>query len=347
MSHKKVKNLVISIKFRTFAPVLDISEEIRKPIASEFVQYEQTLNESLHTDNLLLQQALQYVLSKRGKQLRPMLVLLSAKLCHGVTDKTLETAVAMELLHTASLIHDDVVDDSPMRRGAPSVHARWNNKVAVLLGDYILAKVIEITAQLRNLKILGIVANMGKTLSSGELLQLHANESIFISEEQYMRVIEQKTASLFAACAQGGAASSGATAKQESALTRYGKELGIIFQLKDDLLDYSELEIGKPTMQDLVDGKVTMPLICALARAPKEEAEAMRTLAEKVSSGEHTEQDLQTIQAFVVRYDGIGYTQKQMEIHKKTALEALNLFHTSATKGALVQLLQYAIIRNI
>lgn len=325
---------------------MNIIEEIKQPIAAEFSAFEQAFREALHTENPLLREALEHVLKTRGKQLRPILVLLSAKMCHGVNDKTIQTAVALELLHTASLIHDDVVDNSPTRRGAPSVHALWTNKVAVLVGDFLLARVIEITANLRNLKILNIVAEMGRTLSSGEILQLHANSSIWIEEDAYMRVIDQKTAALFAACTQAGAASSGASMKQESSLRQFGRELGLIFQMKDDVLDYSEQEIGKPTMSDIRDGKATLPLIVALQRASRQEADEIKALAEALPANREPAEALQRIQSFVLKYDGIRYSDRQMAAHKQKAQEALEAFHDTATKSALLQLLQYTIIRS-
>lgn len=315
-------------------------DEIKRPIAQDFLQFEEVFSAALHTNNPLLKEVLRYVNEKRGKQLRPILVMLAAQLCHGVSDKTLHTAVALELMHTASLIHDDVVDDSPTRRGAPSVHARWNNKVAVLVGDFLLARVIEITSNLRNLKILNVVADMGRTLSSGELLQLHADQSPWISEDDYYRVIQQKTAALFAACTEAGALSSGGTMHQVTALRKFGHELGMIFQIKDDVLDYSEQEIGKPTLADIRDGKATLPLIIALQRAPKKEAEAIRAIA----TGENI--DVETIYSFVLKYDGIGYACKRMEYHKQRALEALSCFRPGPAHSALVQLLQYTIIRS-
>ncbi|MBQ0034109.1 MAG: polyprenyl synthetase family protein [Bacteroidales bacterium] len=321
-------------------------DEIKRPIAEEFAQFEQAFREALRTDNPLLAEALEHVLRRRGKQLRPLMVLLSAKMCHGVNEKTIQTAVALELLHTASLIHDDVVDGSDTRRGAPSVNALWGNKVAVLVGDFLLARVIEITANLRNVKILNIVADMGRTLSSGELLQLHANRSMWISEDDYIRVIDQKTAALFAACTQAGAASSGATLKQETSLRHFGRELGLIFQMKDDVLDYSEQEIGKPTLSDILDGKATLPLIIALKRAPKAEADEIRQLAEELPHTTHQAENLQRIQSFVLKYDGIRYSEQQMMIHKKTATEQLASFHDQSVKSALLQLLQYTIIRS-
>lgn len=327
---------------------MDTIEQIKSGIRPEWERFEQAFREVFLSENELVQQVGDHLLKKRGKQLRPLLVLLAAKMCHGICDKTIDTAVTLELLHTASLVHDDVVDDAPTRRGQASVHAHWNNKVAVLSGDYMLAKVIAITAALRNQKILSIVADMGARLSSGELMQLHAGHSMWISEKDYFRVIEYKTAALFAACMQAGAVSGGAPARQETALRNFGKELGIIFQLQDDLLDFSDSDIiGKPTMSDIRDGKATLPLIIALQRAPKEEAEAIRQLCAghqgQAESDSHEFE--QRLTSFILRYDGFGYTRQQMEVHKKAALECLNTFHDSSTKAALIQLLQYTISR--
>lgn len=326
--------------------LMNTPADIKALISQEFQDYELAFERALRSDNPLLNDVGEYLLQKRGKQVRPMLTILAAKLCHGSNEKTIDTAVAMEMLHTASLVHDDVVDCSPMRRGVPSVQARWNNKVAVLGGDYMLAKVIELTANLRNLKIFNIVAEMGQTLSSGELLQLHANESMWISEQQYMRVIEQKTAALFAACMQAGAVSSGATMRQESALRAFGLELGLVFQLKDDILDYSDSELlGKPTMGDIRDGKATLPLLISLERAPQKESDEIRRLAESLPDQEDNRESLQTILSFVLRYDGIRYCQQQMELHKRRAIDYLSIFHNSSIKSALIQILEYTISR--
>ena len=218
--------------------MVNILSDIRQPIAEAWKQYERLMEQSLRADNKLQQEVLRYVGARRGKQLRPLLVLLSAQLCNPVTDKTLRSAVALELLHTASLVHDDVVDSSDTRRGAAAVHVKWNNKVAVLIGDYMLAKVIGLTAEVRNIRILEIVANLGKSLSSGEMVQLHVGQSMWIDEERYFQVIEQKTAQLFQACAEAGAESAGCTPRQRAALRDYGRFLGICFQIKDDIFDY-------------------------------------------------------------------------------------------------------------
>lgn len=344
--HSSKKNCNFACHFITN---MTKEQNILRPIEQEFKTFEKTFERTLQCDQPILKDVLQYLLTKRGKQLRPLLILLSAKLCRGITDKTIDTAVALELLHTSSLIHDDVVDASPLRRGHEAIHIRWTNKVAVLVGDFILAKVIQLVAQVRNAKILNIIANIGASLSSGELLQLHANATMWISEEQYYRVIEQKTAHLFAACTEAGSESSGGTMRQVSALRDFGLHLGMCFQLKDDVLDYSDSdELGKPTMGDIRDGKATLPLLIALQRAPKEEADRIRQLAEQLShNAPHIDayEAEQEIKSFVLRYDGIRYAYQQMQLHKEKAVDALAAFHDSTSKQSLIDILDYAINR--
>ena len=328
---------------------MDILSDIRRPVEGCWRSYERLMEQTLRSDNRLQQEILAYVGSRRGKQLRPLVVLLSAQLCNPVTDKTLRTAAALELLHNASLVHDDVVDSSDTRRGAASVHAKWSNKIAILVGDYMLAKVIGLVAEVRNTRILEIVSTLGKSLSSGELVQLHVGQSMWIDEERYMQITDQKTAQLFQACAEGGAESAGCTQRQRAALREYGRMLGICFQIKDDLFDYSDLEeIGKPTLSDLRDGKVTLPLIAALQRALPDEAEHIREIGEMIAAhSESIEQDkaLQEIKSFVLRYRGDEYAVQRMNECKKKAIEALSVFHDCEEKKSLLRLLDYAINR--
>lgn len=333
-------------------------EEIQRPIESELRIFEKEFVKELSSENQQFNELLQYIHQGRGKQLRPKLVLLSAALCQGITDKTIKTALALELLHTSTLIHDDVVDDSPTRRGLPALHARWNNKVAVLTGDYMLARVIQLVAETRNTQILNIVAQMGQDLSAGELLQLHNGQSMWISEQQYLQVIEQKTAQLFRACCEAGAASCMASPRQTKAMIDFGLALGMCFQLKDDILDFSDAEeIGKPTMNDIRDGKVTLPLLISMQRATKEEAETMRELCEALAEGRaHIKPDEaeQQIRNFVLRYDGIRYAYQMIEKYRVQALHALSAFRdtpeqpsqSQRAREALVALLEYAICRE-
>ena len=235
--------------------LMDTIAQIRQTIAEEFRQFENLYEQTMRSENVVLDQVLRYISAKRGKQLRPTLVLLAAKLCREVSDKSVRTAVAMEMLHNASLVHDDVVDGSAMRHGVPAVHERWSNKVAVLVGDWMLSRVIGALGEIRNAQILTIVSRMARALTSGELIQLHAGNSMWIGEKQYFDIIGKKTAELFAACTEAGAVSAGASSRQQTAMRTYGYELGLIFQLKDDVLDYSDSEeLGKPTMGDIRDG---------------------------------------------------------------------------------------------
>lgn len=302
----------------------------------------------MQSENTLLNSVLSHVHSRTGKQLRPLLVLLAADLCRGVTDKTIQTAVAFELLHTATLIHDDVVDSSPTRRGTPSVQAKWTNKIAVLVGDYMLSRVIDLIANLRNAPILNILSRLSSSLCFGELMQLHHDESMWIDEEQYFRIIDNKTAQLFASCTEAGAESCAATMRQVSALREFGRQLGICFQLKDDIFDFSDAEdIGKPTMSDIKDGKATLPLIISLKRASQAEAEHICLGAEGLIDGTANAADVeQEIKSFVLRYDGVRYAAARMHEHKNSAIEALRIFQDSPTKKSLIALLEYAVNRN-
>ena len=323
--------------------------DIRQPIEASWKRYERLMRESMQADERLQQAVLSFIAARSGKQLRPLLVLLCAQMCNPITDKTLRTAVALEMLHNASLVHDDVVDSSDTRRGQPAVHAQWTNKVAILTGDYMLAKVISLVAEVRNIRILEIVSNLGRQLSSGEMLQLHVGQSMWIDEERYLRIIDQKTAQLFQSCAEGGAESAGCTPRQRAALREYGHLLGLCFQIKDDIFDYSDLEeIGKPTMSDLQDGKVTLPLIIALQRAPQPEAEHIKALGDQLVAnelGNKVEMALQEIKSFVLRFKGDEYAVQKMLAYKKQATEALSIFRDSATKTSLLALLDYAINR--
>ena len=332
-----------------FSVIMANLSDIRQPIEASWKRYERLMHECMQADDRVQQTVLKYIASRSGKQLRPLIVLLCAQLCNPITDKTLRAAVALEMLHNASLVHDDVVDNSDTRRGQPAVHTQWSNKVAVLMGDYMLAKVIGLVAEVRNIRILEIVSNLGKSLSSGEMVQLHVGQSMWIDEERYLQVIEQKTAQLFQACAEAGAESAGCTPRQRAALREYGRLLGLCFQIKDDIFDYSDLEeIGKPTMSDLCDGKVTLPLIEALRRAPQSEAEHIRELGEMLAAHSESldhEKALQEVKAFVLRFKGDEYAVQQMLGYKKQAMEALKIFHDSAEKNSLLLLLDYAINR--
>lgn len=320
--------------------------DILSPISTEWKNYNAAFEQCVkQEDNELLEQIWHYISSRRGKQLRPMLVLLSAALSRQITDKTMDTAIAMELLHTASLVHDDVVDCSPMRRGQASVQDRWTNKIAVLTGDYLLSRVICQTAKIRNYPILQIVSDLGAGLANGELLQLHHNQSMWLTREQYYHVIEQKTAILFRACTEAGAISAGATYRAVTAMRHYGLNLGICFQIQDDILDWEPTsELGKPAMADIRDGKATLPLIIALERADRQEADEIRALCE--SDAIHDAHNLELLSDFILRYNGIGAARKVADEYCQQAIEALQFFRPSAFRDSLTQIATMALNRT-
>lgn len=263
-----------------------------------------------HTDGML-SQALAHIRQKTGKRMRPMLILLMARNYGAVTDSTLNAAVGLELLHTASLVHDDVVDESGERRGQASLNATYNNKVAVLVGDYLLSTALLHVAYTGNKQIVQYLAELGRTLASGEILQLSNIRSQGISEDVYYQVIRQKTAALFEACCAIGALSAGAAEADIVAAKGFGCNLGMIFQIRDDIFDYFEsADIGKPTGNDMAEGKLTLPVIYALNTVGDE---AMFALAHKVKEGTVTADEIAVLVDFTKKNGGIEYAQRRMD----------------------------------
>ena len=263
-----------------------------------------------HTDGML-SQALAHIRQKTGKRMRPMLILLMARNYGAVTDSTLNAAVGLELLHTASLVHDDVVDESGERRGQASLNATYNNKVAVLVGDYLLSTALLHVAYTGNKQIVQYLAELGRTLASGEILQLSNIRSQGISEDVYYQVIRQKTAALFEACCAIGALSAGAAEADIVAAKEFGCNLGMIFQIRDDIFDYFEsADIGKPTGNDMAEGKLTLPVIYALNTVGDE---AMFALARKVKEGTVTADEIAVLVDFTKNNGGIEYARRRMD----------------------------------
>lgn len=316
---------------------------IKQPIEKEFELFQQKFTDSFYTENPLLKIILEHVAEKKGKQMRPIIILLSAKMSKCVSEETLLSAVSLELLHTASLIHDDVVDVTMERRGVASVNAEWNNKIAVLAGDYILSKALEMASQTNNLRLFSLFSQIGKSMSSGELLQLSNSYNRISTEQDYFNVIRQKTALLFATCAEAGAVSVNASDEARACLHQYGEYLGFCFQLKDDIFDFSAgKEIGKPTMNDVQDGKITLPLIKAMENATAGELERIKTLIEQKS---FSAEEVNEIRQFVIDHHGIEQTYTIMEQQKNQALKALDFFPDSDAKTSLINILNYAIKR--
>ncbi len=319
-------------------------ESIKQPIIAEMQLFEKTFASALSTDNPLLLSVNEYVLQKSGKQLRPMLVILSAKLFGEINESTLLGALSLELLHTASLIHDDVVDDTLERRGKPSVNARWTNKIAVLSGDYVLSKALSSSAKTNDLAILKSMANIGMQLSDGELLQLVNGQISQTSEENYFTIIRKKTALLFSTCSEVGGLSLKVSEEDLIRLRNFGEYLGICFQIKDDIFDYTEnIQIGKPTGNDIRDGKLTLPIIYALRNSSGEERDQV---IDWIDKKEFSPDNIHAITQFAHKYKGVDYASEQMEIYKKKAIEELSIFPDSDVKKSLIVCAEYAANRE-
>lgn len=306
-------------------------QQISTPIATQIDAFQQAYQAALQSNNALLQQMVTHVNQSLGKQMRPMLVLLCAQLCGGITPATIHAAVSVELLHVASLIHDDVVDESDQRRGKPSLWASFQSKAAVLGGDFYLSAALSEAVKSQQLTIINGIANMGKKLVDGELLQLSGSKNAIYNQAYYFKVIEAKTAELFKTCAQLGALSAQHSSKQlvERAV-QMGLAIGICFQLKDDVFDYQQGEhIGKPVGNDVQEGKMTLPLLYVYEQASESEKATIKQAFDN--------KDVAYIQQLVSEKGGIDYTLEQINLYKQKALQYLQDFEDSPTRKAIEQ----------
>ena len=323
---------------------MDRSSLIIAPIIGEMEDFKHLFGESLSSSNLLLQQVIMHIRQKNGKMMRPMLVLLAAKLLGGVRPATLHAAASLELLHTASLVHDDVVDESTERRGQLSVNAIFNNKVAVLAGDYLLATALVQAGLTRNLGIIDLISSLGRELAEGELLQLSNVSNEQFSEDVYFEVIRKKTAALFAACTKAGALSVGADAEKTEFLRRFGEYIGLCFQIRDDIFDYYESkEVGKPTGNDMLEGKLTLPALYALNSTHDKEA---AEIALRVKSGKATPDEIGRLIAFAKQQGGIEYAVRTMNNQRDKALELLSFVPANEVTDALAAYINYVVERE-
>ncbi|MBQ8452812.1 MAG: polyprenyl synthetase family protein [Prevotella sp.] len=324
---------------------MDFLHQIKQPIAAEMDEFIDLFNASLTHEDGLLGQALLHIRQRAGKRMRPMLILLMARNFGVVSLQTQHAAVGLELLHTASLVHDDVVDESTERRGQASVNASYDNKVAVLVGDYLLSTALLSVARTGNQRIVEYLAELGRTLSNGEILQLTNIQNQEISEEVYYQVIKQKTAALFEACSAIGALSSGADEDRVEAAKRFGQNLGIIFQIRDDIFDYYDAaEIGKPTGNDMAEGKLTLPIIYALHRSPYD---SMMNLARKVKAGTVNPDEIAVLVEYAKQSGGIEYAEKRMYELRAECLHFIEKYTSDpAIRKALEAYLDYVIERK-
>ncbi|MCL2649525.1 MAG: polyprenyl synthetase family protein [Candidatus Azobacteroides sp.] len=317
---------------------------IIQPVEKEMKAFMELYEQSLKGHSSDFQSIIDYVSEANGKKIRPLLLLLTAKACGSINQNTLNYALVLELLHNATLIHDDVVDDTKERRGRASINAKYGNKTAVLVGDYILSIAIikAITAQ--NLEILEIISNLAKNLVEGELHQLTTSNGIIIDENHYFEIIRKKTAILFSSCTEMGALSANGDEKTVEKLRLFGEYLGICFQIKDDLFDYFEQgEIGKPTGNDIREGKITLPLIYALTHSSETNRDLMLQI---IKNGNFTEENITLLINFAKNNGGTNYAEEKMSAYKQKAIDLIENFPNSGAKESLLLLVDYIIERN-
>lgn len=318
-------------------------KEVKNYLAEEFIEFEKVFNEAVRSQVSLLDKIMKYVVKSKGKQLRPMFVMLSAKLCGELNAVTYRAASLIELLHTATLVHDDVVDDAYQRRGFFSLNALWKNKIAVLVGDYLLSKGLLLSLNNGDFRILQILASAVKEMSEGELLQIEKARRLDITEAVYFEIIRGKTASLIASACAAGAYSANQNELDLSRMATFGEKVGIAFQIKDDLFDYGKANVGKPTGNDIKEKKMTLPLIYALNNCSKEIKQNIMRIFKKTDP---RRDDLEYVINHVKQSGGIQYAEQKMQEYTVDALKILDDFKDGEPKKHLQQLIQYSIQRN-
>lgn len=319
-------------------------KEISSPIKSELERFDGIFKEALRSNVGLVDLVARYIIRQKGKKIRPLLVLLSAKLSGGVTDRTYRGASLVELLHTATLIHDDVVDDADKRRGMWSINALFKNKVAVLMGDYLLSRGLMISVDGKDYDFLGVTTNAVKRMSEGELLQIQKTRKLDIDEETYFKVISDKTASLLETCCSIGAMSTTENKDYIEAMKNFGHSLGMSFQIRDDILDYEGKSnlIGKPVGGDIKEKKITLPLIYSLNNVPKNEASRIR----KILKNGNDKTKVKEVMKFVQENNGIDYALTVAKKYSDMAKDALNIFPDSEIKLSMSALVDFVTDRK-
>lgn len=318
--------------------------EISRSVKNELAQFEDIFKASMRSDVRIVDLVARYIIRQKGKKIRPMLVLLSAKICGGITERTFRGASLVELLHTATLIHDDVVDNADKRRGIWSINALFKNKVAVLMGDYLLSRGLMISIDGKDYDFLGVITEAVKRMSEGELLQIQKTRKLDIDEETYFRVISDKTASLLETCCVIGAMSTTNDQKFIESMKQFGHSLGMAFQIRDDILDYEGTTnlIGKPVGGDIKEKKITLPLIYALNKVSKSEASRIKN----VLKNGNDKTKVKEIISFVKANNGIDYALKISQNYSVQAKEALNIFPESEMKSSLIKLVDFVTQRD-
>lgn len=319
--------------------------DIRQSLQPELTRLDELISSSLDSSNTLMNQVIGTYLRHKGKQLRPMLVMLTARLFGGVNENVLTAAASVEILHNASLIHDDVVDDSSQRHGQETINAMWDNHVAVLVGDFFVSNALRLAARTADLRVINTIADLGKLLSLGEMDQIYNARYHELNEEAYFKVISHKTASLFVSCVAMGGYCTGADEESIEAMRQFAELFGLCFQIKDDIFDYFDSKaIGKPTGNDLREGKVTLPLLHALNSTTGPESEAMKAL---LRSGEAlSEEEIDSLIAFARANGGIEYAYATMQRLREEAAAILRRFDSPVTAHFLA-LFDFIISREV
>lgn len=318
-------------------------EEIKSPIAKEIKEFEQKFRVSMKSSVPLLDRITFYIVNRKGKQIRPLFVFFSAELCGGISETTYRAAALVELLHTATLVHDDVVDDAFERRGFFSINALWKNKIAVLVGDYLLSKGLLLSLNNDDFNLLKIVSDSVKKMSEGELLQIEKARKLDIKEEVYYEIIKNKTASLIASCCACGAASANASSETVEQLRLFGEKIGISFQIRDDLFDFGSENTGKPNGIDIKGKKITLPLIYALNNSSYLERRKIINLIKNLNSNNN---DVRQVVDFVYKKGGIDYATKIMQNYYTDAMSILKSFPEVAARQSLEKLVKFTIERG-
>lgn len=317
---------------------------IKKPVEAEMKEFENHFSKAMDSNIPLLKHIVNYLYRQKGKQLRPVLVFLTAKLHGDITDRTYTAASMIELLHSATLIHDDVVDESYRRRGAFSINALWRSKIAVLVGDFLLSKGLLLSVKTKSYDLLEIMSEAVREMSEGELLQIEKSRKLNITEEIYFDIIRKKTATLISSCAANGACSVNASDEDVQKMKLFGEYLGIAFQIKDDLLDYSSSSvIGKPTGNDLKEKKLTLPVIYALRESNEK---LSRQMLQIIRRNNKNKRKISKVVDFVLDSGGIEYTKAKMEEYRKKAIDILNDYPSSPVRDSLSALVEYAVERK-
>lgn len=319
-------------------------QKIQDSISDDLARLNKIISDTLENPSRLMQQIVHNFLASKGKQLRPVLVILSGHLFGGATDKVIYAGAAIEMLHNASLIHDDVIDESKERRGRPTINRIWDNHIAVLVGDFFVSGALYCAEMTGDFKIISIMAKLGRELSLGEIEQIDNARNHNIDEKSYLEIIRHKTASLFRSCVQVGGYATGASDEDLANLMKYAEMLGVCFQIKDDIFDYFDNpDVGKPTGNDLREGKMTLPLIYALSRTDMPEHDRMVEISRKKElSGE----DISTLIEYAKKAGGIDYAYAKMEQIRKEANEIISRYGDNQTIDSFKSIFDYIIARS-